>query len=60
MLAGVKPQCCSYRPIPHKAARGRGTVQSGTPGAVTFDVRIGTAAETAGRLARPAGACLAS
>jgi hypothetical protein len=34
--------------------RGRGTTQSGTPGAVIFAARIGTSAETAGLLARAA------
>lgn len=39
--------------------RGRGTAQSGVPGAVIFEGGIGTAAETAGRRARVA-TCLAS
>ena len=39
--------------------RGRGTAQSGTPGAVILAARIGTSAETVGLLAR-AAACLAT
>ena len=38
--------------------RGRGTAQSGTPGAVIFDARTGTPPETAGRSAEAAGTAL--